>query len=197
MCGPASIVPPIALTVIVSTWFVLTAFVAVAGVIWMFALTNVFTASAEFGATPSVATVKGAEPMTETVELACPVTVPAVFDVKTIVHWPAAFVFAPASSQVRSAPCDAGAARAVSVKSTCWPGKATKPPPSPVSCCSVTVNVCGWPTTLVAFGVIWILALTQRLVAGPEFPPRPFVVRVSEMPPTETVVERVHRVDAR
>ena len=54
VCGPASIVPPSAFTVIVSTWFVPTGFVAVAGVIWMFALTNVFTASAEFGATPSV-----------------------------------------------------------------------------------------------------------------------------------------------
>ena len=37
VCGPASSVPLIALTVIVSTWFVPTALVAVAGVIWMFA----------------------------------------------------------------------------------------------------------------------------------------------------------------
>ena len=70
MCGPASIVPPIALTVIVSTWFVPTAFVSVAGVIWMFALTNVLTASAEFGAPSSVATVNGAEPVDETVDVA-------------------------------------------------------------------------------------------------------------------------------
>src|SRR4051794_14867239 len=40
VCGPASIVPPIALIVIVSTWFVPIAFVAVAGVIWMFAFTH-------------------------------------------------------------------------------------------------------------------------------------------------------------
>ena len=40
MCGPASIVPPSALTVIVSTWFVPTGLVAVAGVIWMFAFTQ-------------------------------------------------------------------------------------------------------------------------------------------------------------
>ena len=39
-----------------------------------------------------------------------------------------------------------------------------------MSCSSVTVNVCGWPTTLVAFGEIGILALTQRFVAGPELP---------------------------
>ena len=58
-----------------------------------------------------------------------------------------------------------------------------------MSCCSKTVKVCGWPTTLVAFGVIWIRAFTHRLIAGPEFRARPFVVRVSEMPPTETVVE--------
>src|SRR6266446_3670647 len=37
VCGPASIVPPRAFTVIVNTWFVPTAFVAVAGAIWMLA----------------------------------------------------------------------------------------------------------------------------------------------------------------
>ena len=40
MCGPASIVPPSALIVIVRTWFEPTTFVAFAGVIWMFALTQ-------------------------------------------------------------------------------------------------------------------------------------------------------------
>ena len=44
MRGPASIVPLSALTVIVSMWFVPTAFVAVAGVIWMFASTQVLLA---------------------------------------------------------------------------------------------------------------------------------------------------------
>src|SRR3954454_9364596 len=57
VCGPASIVPLIAVTVIVSTWFVPTGLFAVAGVIAIFAFTNVFTASAEFGATPFVCTV--------------------------------------------------------------------------------------------------------------------------------------------
>src|SRR5690242_5489091 len=56
-CGPASIVPPRAFTVIVSTWFVPTGLFAVAGVIWMLAFTNVLTASPEFGATPFVCTV--------------------------------------------------------------------------------------------------------------------------------------------
>ena len=44
VCGPASSVPPTAFTVIVSTWFVPIAFVAVAGVISMFASTHFFYA---------------------------------------------------------------------------------------------------------------------------------------------------------
>src|SRR6478735_8942762 len=44
VCGPASMVPLSALTVIVSTWFVFTAFVAFAGVIWMLALTQILLA---------------------------------------------------------------------------------------------------------------------------------------------------------
>src|SRR4029079_15308530 len=44
VCGPASMVPFSALTVIVSTWLVPTAFVALAGVIWMFALTQTLLA---------------------------------------------------------------------------------------------------------------------------------------------------------
>src|SRR3954469_8556401 len=44
VCGPASIVPLRALIVIVSTWFVFTAFVSVAGVIWMLASTQILLA---------------------------------------------------------------------------------------------------------------------------------------------------------
>ena len=44
VCGPASIVPPSAFTVIVSAWFVPTGLVAVAGVIWMFAFTHALLA---------------------------------------------------------------------------------------------------------------------------------------------------------
>src|SRR5262245_30213269 len=44
VCGPASIVPPSALTVIVSTWFEPTGFVAFAGVIEMFASTQTLVA---------------------------------------------------------------------------------------------------------------------------------------------------------
>ena len=67
-------------------WFVDTGLFAVAGVIWMFASTNVLTASPEFGATPSVCTVNGAEPPTDSVEDACAVTFPAVLELITIVH---------------------------------------------------------------------------------------------------------------
>src|SRR6478735_6699040 len=59
VCGPAAIVPPSAFTVIVSTWFVPTGLVAVAGVIWMFALTQTLFAlplppAAVFTAVPVV-----------------------------------------------------------------------------------------------------------------------------------------------
>ena len=52
----------------------------------------------------------------------------------------------------------------------------------------MTVKVCGWPTSLVASGAIEIFAFTHVLVAGPELAPTPFVLRVSETPPTVTVV---------
>ena len=48
--------------------------------------------------------------------------------------------------------------------------------------------MCGAPTSLVALGVIEIVALTHVLTAGPELAPVPSVFRVSETPPTVTVV---------
>ena len=50
------------------------------------ASTNVLTAPGEFGAPVPVATVNGAEPATESVADAWPVTLPAVAELKTIVH---------------------------------------------------------------------------------------------------------------
>ena len=47
VCGPASIVPPNAFTVIVNTWFVPISFDAVGGEIWMFASTQFFVAGPE------------------------------------------------------------------------------------------------------------------------------------------------------
>ncbi len=78
--------PSFTFTCPVSVWFVDSGFVAVSGVIWIFASTKVLTASSPFGATPSVSTVNPAEPATESVEVACAVTLPGVADVKVIVH---------------------------------------------------------------------------------------------------------------
>ena len=73
----------------------------------------------------------------------------------------------------------------VNVKSTSSPAAATKPFPSPTSFNSVTVNVCDWPTRFVAAdGVIEIFASTNVFVAGAEFPPVPFVLRVKVRPAT-------------
>jgi len=72
---------------------VFTGFVAAGGLIVIYASTNVFTAFPEFGATPSVATVNGAEPETEPVQDACPATVPAACELKVTDTCPAAFVF--------------------------------------------------------------------------------------------------------
>src|SRR5262245_58864371 len=72
--------PLLTLTWAVHTCVCPTRFVPL-GVIWMFASTNVFTAFPELGAIPSVSTVNGAEPTTERVEEAWPVTLPAVGEV--------------------------------------------------------------------------------------------------------------------
>ena len=71
--------------------------------------------------------------------------------------------------------------------STCSPAAGTN---GPCRCpsCSVTVKVCGWPTSLVAFGAIVIFALTHVFVASALSPAVPSpVARVSGTPPTVTV----------
>jgi len=60
-------------------------FVALEGVTWTFASTNVFTASTELPFVPSVATVTDG-PLMVIVAVACPVTLPADDDVNVIVH---------------------------------------------------------------------------------------------------------------
>ena len=67
--------------------------------------------------------MKGAEPPTDTVAVAWPVTVPVVSDVNVMVHLPAASVFGPAVVHVPvGAECVAPLV-SVSVTSTCWPGE--------------------------------------------------------------------------
>ena len=120
-----------------------------------------------------------------TVDDAWPVTLPVVAELNVTWNWPAAFVV-PVNGPAGFA---AAPFELVSVTVTVSPAAATKPAPLPVSFSSVTVNVCGWPTRLVASGVIEILALTQVLIAGPEFGATPLVVRVRLTPPTLTVVD--------
>src|SRR5262249_4516867 len=90
VCGPASIVPLIAFTVIVSTWFVPTALVAVGGVIWMFAFTHTFCASSESPTWPSPVSRCNEMPLTSTSVLARTTEVPVAADVITTSHVPVA-----------------------------------------------------------------------------------------------------------
>ena len=89
VCGPASIVPPRALTVIVSTWFVLTAFVALAGAIWMLAFTQTLLA---FPLPPAVVLTAvlvvrvTVWPLTGMSDVAETTVVPTTADVMVTVH---------------------------------------------------------------------------------------------------------------
>src|SRR5262249_10627411 len=87
VCGPASIVPPRALTVIVRTWFVPISFDAVAGEMLMFASTQFFCAGPELPARPLVVRVNDT-PFTTTVVDAFSTEVPTVEDVITTSHVP-------------------------------------------------------------------------------------------------------------
>jgi hypothetical protein len=87
VCGPASIVPLIAFTVIVSTWLWLISFVAVGGLIWMFASTQTLVAGPELPAVPFVVRFR-TMPLTVTVVDAFSVEVPAVAEVIVTVQLP-------------------------------------------------------------------------------------------------------------
>ena len=91
ICVPsgAFAVPPLPLstfTCAVKVWVAPTGFVAVSGEIWMFASTNVFTASDEFPFWPFVCTVTWTPPANVIVDVACPVTFPADGELNVIVH---------------------------------------------------------------------------------------------------------------
>ena len=106
----------------------------------MFASTNVFTASALFGETPSVCTLTNAPLITSDAD-ACPVTFPAVPDTNETVHCPDPFVFTPAVVHDPVAVPWFAPFESVSVTVTCSPAAATNVP-EPVSFDNVTVNVC-------------------------------------------------------
>jgi hypothetical protein len=93
--------------------------------------------------------------------VARPVTVPAVGELKVTRNWPDAFVVP------LNGPAGVGVApfALVSVTDTDSPAAGTNVP-VPVSFDTVTVKVCGWPTSFVADGEMRIYASTQLLAAS-------------------------------
>ncbi len=83
---PAVIVVPTVFTVIVSVWFVPTAFVAVAGVIWMFAFAQTLLAGPLLPADPLVVRVTEPSPASGMSEVAETTVVPVTADVITTVQ---------------------------------------------------------------------------------------------------------------
>src|SRR4051812_3420279 len=149
----------------------------------MFASTNVLTPRPLFGATPFVERLNTTPPI-DSVDDAFPVTVPPVADVNVTEHCPAPFVVrlnGPAGFATAPLPFVSVTLQAVPA------GTGTKP--LPVSCSTVTVNVCGAPTSFVAFGAIEIRAFTQFFVASELSPACASPVeRVRVTPPTVRVV---------
>jgi hypothetical protein len=87
VCGPESIVPPRALTVIVSTWFAPISFAAAAGVMLMFASTQLFDAFPLPPGPGFEAVVRGTTwPETGMFAVACMTVVPTVEAVIVIVQ---------------------------------------------------------------------------------------------------------------
>src|SRR5262245_27468746 len=82
----ASMVPFTALTVIVRTWFVFTALVAAAGVIWMFASTQVLLAGPLLPAVPSVVRITAPSLVSGMFDVADTTVVPVTADVMVTVQ---------------------------------------------------------------------------------------------------------------
>jgi hypothetical protein len=152
VCGPGSSVPPSAFTVIVSTWFVPTGFVAVAGVMLMFASTQFFVAGPEFESVPFVlrATVT---PASDTVTCAETVVVPTTAEVRPIVQLPVPPVVVHGFGELKLPGPES------MVKLICVPSGADVKP-SPLFTFTCAVNRCVAPTGFVPFGVIWMFAST-------------------------------------
>ena len=92
--------PAFTFTCAVKTWSVPTGFESVIGVIWMFASTNVLTASTELPARPLVWTVNAHSRRSTASRSREPVTLPAVGEMNVIVHWTWPSVFVAAAAQV-------------------------------------------------------------------------------------------------
>ena len=108
--------------------FVPTRFVAVVGVIWMFASTNVFTASPEFGDWPSVCTMNAAEPPTDNSDDACPGHLPRrIRGEHNRALTAGVRVRTSTSTGPGRGPNEPPRSSPSTVKSTCSPAAATKP----------------------------------------------------------------------
>src|SRR5204862_293932 len=135
------------------------------GPIVMLASTNVFTAGPlPPGPAPTLA-VDGSvsrfsvTPPTVMVTAALPVALPADGDVNVTAHWP---LTVPGDAHVSEPSWLAAPFEFVSVTTGFVPpGPLSTPAPSPAFCFTVTVNVWFWPTSLVALGVIVMLASTN------------------------------------
>ena len=132
------------------------------GVIWMFASTNVFTASSVFGAFPSVDTVNASHHRQRRRRMPgdLPGRVRRERD-RALTRR----VRIRASSRAGT-PCGR-MSRPVRVRQreVHMLTRSRHKTASPMSFDTVTVNVCGWPTSFVASGVISIFAPTQFFVA--------------------------------
>src|SRR5437763_785777 len=175
-------------TVTVKVWGWPTSLVA----LWameILASTNVFTASPELGAMPSVERVRATPPTDRDTE-ACPVTCPAVIEVNTTVHCPLASRLSPegwASSQVEAAAFRVLVAplELVRVTSTLPTVAATNPAPSPASFWTGSVKVWGWPPSLVSPCAPYTTLFRSVFTASPELGAMPSVERVRATPPTD------------
>src|SRR5262245_43053931 len=184
VCGPASIVPLTALIVIVRTWFVLTAFVSVAGVIWMFASTQTLLALPLPPAAVLIAVFVVRVmtwPLTGMSDVAETTVVPTAAEVIVTVH---VAVAAPPVEVQGFGPTNEPGPLTIEAVAVCGPASI-----GPWIAFTVILSTWFVLTALVSFaGVIWMLALTQTLLALSLPPAAEFttvlVVRVMTWPLT-------------
>ena len=137
------------------------------------ALTQVLTAGPLLSPTPSV--FAGEDHALGVVNVVCALTVvvPVVGEVMVVVQRPGAARGHAAGRRVGRRGGAKGIDRGEVM--TVPSGAFWKPPPPPRLALTWAVKVCGAPTRLVPFGVIWMLASWKTLVASPLLPPVPSV----------------------